>query len=285
MIVITGASGQLGRLVIETVLEKGYEAGDIVAAARTPEKAADLADRGVQVRFTDYDEPDTLARAFDGADKVLLVSGNDPVRRVSQHRAVVDAAAAAGVGLLVYTSFLHADSAPLALAPDHKVTEEYIRDSLVPFSILRNGQYTENVFPAVHQALQAGVILGSARDGRTASAARADYAAAAAAVLTGDGHENTAYELTGDTAWSRAELAAMVTELSGKTIVYQDLPSDEYAKILCGAGLPEPVADLFARTDVDIADGYFAETTGELSRLIGRPTTTLRESLLASVGN
>ncbi len=283
MIVITGATGQLGRLVIDNLLENGAAPGDLVAAVRTPDKASELAARGVQVRHADFDEPATLRRAFEGADKLLLVSGNDPVRRLTQHRAVVDAAVQAGVGLLAYTSFLHASSAPLALAPDHKVTEEYIRDSGLPFSFLRNGQYTENVFPAVLQALESGVIVGAAREGRTASAARADYAAAAAVVLTGAGHENTTYELTGDTAWSRPELAAVVSELSGKTVVYQDLPRDEYAKILGDAGLPEPVAQLFARTDVDVADGLFGETSGELSRLIGRPTITLRESLVSII--
>ncbi len=284
MIVVTGATGQLGRLVVDNLLESDAAPGDIVAAVRTPDKAAELAARGVQVREANFDDPGTLRGAFEGADKVLFVSGNDPVRRVAQHRAVVDAAVAARVGLLAYTSFLHADSAPLALAPDHKVTEEYIRDSGLPYCFLRNGQYTENVFPAVLQALDIGVIAGAARDGRTASAARADYAAAAAAVLTGDGHEHTAYELTGDTAWSRPELAALVSELSAKTVVYQDLPCDEYAKVLGDAGLPEPVAQLFARTDVDVADGLFDDTSGMLARLIGRPTTPLRESLLSLIG-
>ncbi|GAB3160290.1 SDR family oxidoreductase [Microbispora hainanensis] len=284
MIVVTGASGHLGRLVVEE-LAGHVPASHIVAAVRSPQKAADLAERGVQVREADYDRPDTLGPAFKGAAKVLLISGSEVGRRVGQHKAVVDAAKAAGVELLAYTSILHADTTPLGLAPEHKATEEYIRASGVPFAFLRNGWYHENYVATARQAVQSGVIAGSARDGRVASAARADFAAAAAAVLTGDGHRSAVYELTGDVAWSLPELAALVSELSGAPVEYRDLPVAEYAKILEAHGLPEPVAAMFAQTDAGIADGWLGATPGDLSRLIGRPATPLRDTLAEALKN
>lgn len=284
MIVVTGATGHLGRLVVEELAGR-VPASRIVAAVRSPQKAADLAERGIQVREADYDRPETLGPAFEGATRVLLVSGSEPGRRVDQHRAVVDAARTAGVELLAYTSIPRADTTPLGLAPDHKATEEYIRASGLPFAFLRNGWYHENYIAAAGQGAQSGVIAGSARDGRVASAARADFAAAAAAVLTGEGHRNAVYELTGDVAWSMPELAAMVSELSGRPVEYRDLPVAEYAKSLEANGLPEPVAALFAQVDADIADGWLGDTPGDLSRLIGRPTTPLRDTLAEALRN
>ncbi|GIH61080.1 SDR family oxidoreductase [Microbispora siamensis] len=284
MIVVTGATGHLGRLVVEDLAAR-VPASRIVAAVRSPEKAADLAERGVQVREADYDRPATLEAALEGATRVLLVSGTDPGRRVGQHKAVVDAARAAGVELLAYTSIPRADTTPLGLAPDHKATEEYIRASGLPFAFLRNGWYHENYVAAARQGAQSGVIPGSARDGRVASAARADFAAAAAAVLAGEGHRNAVYELTGDVAWSMPELAAVVSELSGTPVEYRDLPVAEYAKALEAGGLPGPVAALFAQIDAGIADGWLGETPGDLSRLIGRPTTPLRDTLAEALKN
>lgn len=280
MIVVTGATGQLGRLVVTALLDRGVPAARVVAAVRDPKKAEDL---GVTAREADYDRPETLAGAFEGAEKVLLISGNEVGRRVPQHRAAVDAARAAGVRLLAYTSVLRADTTTVSVAPEHKATEEHIRASGVPFSFLRNGWYNENYEQTVRQALATGVIPGAAGDGRVASAARADYAAAAAAVLTDEGHEGTVHELSGDTAWSMSDLARMITEVSGTEVVYQDMPVDLYTRTLSGVGLPEEVALMLARMDTDIAAGVLADTPGELSRLIGRPTTPMRDTVLALV--
>ncbi|MFC4020222.1 SDR family oxidoreductase [Micromonospora sp. GCM10011542] len=282
MYVVTGATGQLGRLTIEELL-RTVPADQVVAAVRAPEKAADLAARGVQVREADYDRPETLRAAFEGARKVLLISGNEIGRRVPQHQAAVDAARQAGAELLAYTSILHADATPISLGPDHRATEEYLRGSGLPFSLLRNGWYHENYVPSAQQAVATGTLIGSAGDGRVASAARADYAAAAAAVLTGDNHDNTVYELSGDTAWSMPELAAILTEISGTPVTYQDLPNERHTEVLLAAGLPEPVATMFAGFDARIADGWLADTPGTLATLIGRPTTPLRATLAAEL--
>lgn len=274
MIVITGASGQLGRLVIEALLQT-VPAGEIVAAVRNPEKVADLAARGVQVRVADYDQPASLAAAFAGADKLLLISANEVGRRVPQHRAVIDAAKAAGVGLLAYTSILHADSSPLPLAAEHQETEALIRASGVPAVILRNGWYTENYLAGIPTALQYGVVLGCAGDGRIASAARADYAAAAAAVLTRDDQAGRIYELAGDASYTLAELAAEIAKQSGQAVNYQNLPESEFKAALLGAGLPDFLATLLAESDAGASKGGLFDDSHQLSQLIGRPTTSL----------
>lgn len=274
MIVITGASGQLGRLVIEALLQQ-VPAGEIVAAVRTPEKIADLAARGVQVRLADYDQPASLAAAFAGADKLLLISASEVGRRVPQHRAVIDAAREAGVGLLAYTSILHADTSPLPLAAEHRETESLIRASGLPAVILRNSWYTENYLAGIPAALQYGVLLGSAGDGRIASAARADYAAAAAAVLTLDSQAGRIYELAGDEAYTLAELAGEIAQQSGKAVAYRNLPESEFKAALLGAGLPQGLATLLAESDVGASKGGLFDDSHQLSRLIGHPTTPL----------
>ncbi|MEE1938658.1 SDR family oxidoreductase [Streptomyces sp. TRM 70361] len=284
MIVVTGAAGQLGRLTVEALLARGVPASQVVAAVRSPEKAADLAGRGAQVREADYDRPGTLAAAFEGARRVLLVSGSEVGRRVPQHRAVVDAAKAAGVELLTYTSVLHADTTTVPVAPEHRETEDYLRDSGLPHCLLRNGWYTENYEQAARQGLETGVIAGAAGDGRIASASRADYAEAAAAVLSAEdasAHAGAVHELSGDTAWTMADFAAVLTDLTGTEVVYRDLSADGYVKALTGAGLPEGTARFLADTDASIAAGHLADTPGDLSRLIGRPTTPLRDTLAA----
>ncbi|GAB7052768.1 SDR family oxidoreductase [Catenuloplanes indicus] len=282
MIVVTGATGHLGRLVVEDLLERGVPAGEIVAAARTPAKAADLAARGVQVREADYDRPETLATAFAGATKALLVS-SEPGNRVAQHRAVVDAAKAAGVGLFAYTSIVNADTTRMDLAADHKATESAIRESGLPYVFLRNSWYFENYTGQFAQTLQNGAILGAAGEGRISAASRADYAAAAAAVLTTDGPTGVAYELGGDVAITLAELAAEVTAQSGTQVVYRDLPVAEFEKTLAGFGMPAPVAALFADVDANIARGALHTGTGDLSRLSGRPTTSLADAVAAGL--
>jgi NAD(P)H dehydrogenase (quinone) len=284
MIVVTGATGHLGHLVVEALARK-VPAEQIVAAVRTPEKAADLAALGVQVRVADYDQPSTLTEAFAGADKLLLVSSSEVGRRVPQHTAAVQAAKAAGVTHLVYTSILSADTSTVSLAPEHKATEEAIRDSGIPFTFLRNSWYTENYEQSVAQALATGAVLGSAGEGPVGGVPRADYADAAVEVLTGTGHENKVYELAADEAWSYADLAEAVARLSGKPVAYQDVPADQHRSILLGAGLPEFVADMLVDADRAIAAGELASDSGDLRALLGRPTTTLDEAVTALLKN
>ncbi|WP_052849893.1 SDR family oxidoreductase [Streptomyces avicenniae] len=282
MIVVTAATGPLGRLTVEALLARGVPAGQIVAAVRSPERAAGLAAHGVQVREADYDRPDTLATALAGAERVLLVSGSEVGRRVPQHRAVIDAAGAAGARLVAYTSVLHADRATLSIAPEHRATEEYLTASGLPYVLLRNGWYTENYAPAARQGVATGTVIGATGDGRIASASRADYAEAAAAVLTGgDAHAGKTYELSGDTAWTMAEFAADLAEVSGTPVAYRDLTPDAYAHALAGNGMPEATARLLAGMEADIAAGALADTPGDLSGLTGRPTTPLRDTLAA----
>jgi NAD(P)H dehydrogenase (quinone) len=282
-IVVTGASGHLGRLVVESLLDQGVPADQIVAAARTPQKAAELAARGVQVREADYDRPETLASALAGADRLLLVSGIDFGRRAQQHQAVVDAARAARVGHIAYTSIPYADTTPIAIAPEHKVTEELIRASGLPFTFLRNGWYTENYDAAIAQAAASGVLIGSAGDGLLSAATRADYAAAAAAVLTGQGHQGKVYELGGEPAWTYAELAAQIARTAGTPVAYRNLSPDEHRRALAEAGLPSHYAEILVDADQAIAAGHLLVRSGDLASLIGRPTTSLADAVAASL--
>lgn len=278
MVVITGASGQLGRLVIEALLEK-LPADEIVAAVRNPDKVADLAARGIQVRLADYDQPATLAAAFNGADKLLLISASEVGRRVPQHRSVIEAAKAAGIRLLAYTSLLHADTSPLQLAVEHQETEKLIQASGLPAVILRNGWYTENYMAGIPAALQYSVVLGSAGQGRIASAARADYAAAAAAVLLQENQAGLIYELAGEASYTLSELADEIARQSGQAVVYQDLPESEFKAALLEAGLPDFLATLLAESDVGASKGGLFDDGRQLSALIGRPSTTLAQSV------
>lgn len=278
MIVVTGATGQLGRLVIQNLL-KTVPAAGIVAAVRSPEKAQDLAALGVQVRQADYTQPATLAAAFRGAGKLLLISSSEVGSRAAQHRAVIDAARAAGVELLAYTSVLNADASLLDLAAEHRETESMLRASGLPFVLLRNGWYSENYTASVRAALAHGVLLGSAGSGRIASAARADYAAAAAVVLTSDGQAGRVHELAGDTSYTLAELAAEIARQSGKAISYQDLPEAGFKAALVGAGLPDGLAALLAQSDAAAAKAALFDDSRTLSRLIGRPTTPIASSV------
>lgn len=282
MIAITGATGQLGRLVIQNLLNT-VPASQIVAAVRNPAKAAELAALGVQVRQADYAQPATLEAAFQGVTKLLLISSSEVGQRAAQHAAVIAAAQKAGVKLLAYTSILHADTSPLGLAVEHKATEAALRASGLPHVLLRNGWYTENYTASVPAALQYGAVLGSAKDGRIASAARADYAAAAAAALTRDGQAGKVYELAGDTAYTLAELAAEIAKQSGKPVVYSDLPEAAYAAALVQAGLLEGFAALLADSDVGASQGALFDDSHQLSQLIGRPTTPLADGVKAAL--
>ncbi|MFF8979321.1 SDR family oxidoreductase [Streptomyces cellulosae] len=280
-IVVTGASGKLGRHVVEQLLEK-VPAGQVTAVVRSPEKVADLAERGVRVAAADYNAPETFDGLFAAGDKVLLISGNEFDRgRVRQHSVVIDAAKAAGVALLAYTSA--PGSLTAALADDHRDTERALLDSGVPYVLLRNGWYHENYTENLAPVLEHDAVVAAAGEGRVSSASRADYAAAAVAVLTGEGHENTTYELGGDEAWSFAEYAAELSRQTGREIVYNPVTTEALTGILTGAGLPEPVAATFAGVDAAIAKGELVVDSGDLSRLIGRPTTPLAEAIAAAL--
>ncbi|WP_322780325.1 SDR family oxidoreductase [Frankia sp. Cas4] len=283
MITVTGATGHLGRLVVEELLRSGVPADEIVAAVRSPHKAADLAERGVQVREADYTKPETLATAFAGTDKVLLVSSSEVGQRVAQHQNVVDAAVQAGVSLLAYTSVLSAQTSGLALAAEHKATEDIIGASGLAHVLLRNGWYIENYTENLAPAFEHGAILGAAGEGRISAATRADFAAAAAAVLTGADQAGAVYELGGDQSFTMAELAAEVAAQSGKPVAYADLPAEEYTKVLVGVGLPEAFAGLLADSDLGIGRGELFTDSGDLGRLIGRPTTTLAEAVATAL--
>ncbi|MEV3859521.1 SDR family oxidoreductase [Streptomyces sp. NPDC050095] len=278
-LVVTGATGQLGRLVVEGLLAAGVPAGQIAAVVRSKEKAADFAERGVELRVADYSAPETLAGAFRAGDKVLLISGSEVGQRVPQHQAVIDAAKDAGVALLAYTGVLGGPEADFALADEHKATEQAILDSGLPYTFLRNGWYHENYTANLAPVLEHGAVLANAGEGRVASAARADYAAAAVAVLTGEGHENTAYELSGDVAWSLAEYAAEVAKQSGKDVVYRSVTPEQNRDVLLGAGLPAPFADILVGVDTAIGQGLLARRNGDLARLIGRPTTPVADAI------
>ncbi|WP_432008970.1 SDR family oxidoreductase [Streptomyces bacillaris] len=281
-IVVTGATGELGRLVIDELLAT-VPAGEIAAVVRDKEKAAPLAARGVELRIADYNRPETLAGAFRSGDRVLLISGSEVGKRVAQHTAIVEAAEAAGVAQLAYTGILGGPDADFALADEHKATERLILDSGLPYTFLRNGWYTENYTANLAPVLAHGAVVSNAGEGRVASASRADFAAAAAAAVTGEGHLGKAYELSGDTAWSFAEYAALLSEVTGREITYNNVPAAVHQEILVGAGLPEGFAAILTDVDEAIGRGRLAGTSGDLARLIGRPTTPLATTVRAAL--
>lgn len=279
MIAITGANGQLGQRVIDALL-RTVPASELIATVRSPEKGRALAAKGVQVRIADYDRPETLESAFAGVDKLLLISASEVGRRLPQHQAVIDAAKRAGVKLVAYTSILHADRSPLALAEEHRQTEAYLEASGLPSVLLRNGWYAENYTVSVPTALQHQALLGSAGEGRISWASRADYAEAAAAVLTAPADQaGRVYELAGDEAYTLTELAAEVARQSGKPVVYKDLPEAAYKEILLGAGLPEPLAGLLSDSDAGAAKGGLFGDERQISALTGKPTATLAQTV------
>jgi NAD(P)H dehydrogenase (quinone) len=278
-IVVTGATGQLGRLVIEALLERGYPATDIVGTGRDTSKIDDLAERGVQVVRVDYAESKSLREAFSGAERILLISGSEVGQRVVQHQNVIEAAKEAGVELLVYTSIAHADRTLMQLAAEHQATEKALADSGLPYALLRNGWYLENYTGQVAGYLEHGAVLGSAGNGRISAATRADYAQAAAAVLLREDQAGSIYELGGDDAFTLAELAVVVSEVSGRPVTYRDLPTDQYTEVLVQAGLPESYAAVLADSDQGISRGDLQVDTGDLSALIGRPTRSMPDAV------
>lgn len=282
MIIVTGATGQLGRLVIASLL-KTVPAAQIVAAVRDVAKAADLAALGVQVRRADYSDPASLDAAFAGAGKVLLISSSELGQRVAQHRNVIAAAVRAKAGLLAYTSVLHADTSALGLAEEHRQTEAAVRASGLNYSLLRNGWYVENYTGGLGAALAHGALAGGAGEGRISAAARADYADAAAAVLASTQAVEQVYELAGDTAFTLGDLAAELSRQSGKDIPFHNLPQQDYRDMLLGVGLPMPLAELIADSDAQAAMGALYDGSGTLGKLIGRPTISLADAVQAAL--
>ncbi|RWU25002.1 NAD(P)-dependent oxidoreductase [Pseudomonas alkylphenolica] len=278
MIAITGATGQLGRLVIAELLTR-VRPESLIALVRDPIKARDLADKGVNVRLADYSKPKTLAVALEGVDRLLLISSSEIGQRASQHRAIIDAAQTSGVKLIAYTSVLNAGKSSLELAVEHRDTEQALSASKLKYVLLRNGWYNENYTASLPSALEHGSILGCASNGRISSAARGDYALAAAVVLTTEGHAGQTYELAGDESYSLTELAQEVAIQSGKPIVYSDLPQHEFKAALLSVGLPEGFASLLADSDAAAAQGALFDDRHQLSQLIGRPTTSIAESV------
>ncbi len=281
-IVVTGATGHLGRLVVEAVLRRGLPVEELVATGRSTDKLKDLADRGVTVRRADFDDRESVAAVLAGAEKVLLVSSSEVGKRFAQHRNVIDAARAAGVSRLVYTSIANADRAEMHLAREHQETEQYLRTSGVPAAVLRNSWYVENYTDQLAATLHGGAVLGCAGAGRVSATTRADYAEAAAAVLLGEDNIEPVYELGGDEAFSLEELAAEISRVTGTRVVYRDLPAPVYARMLIDAGLPEDYAGALADADVGLSRGELLVDGDELSRLIGRPTTTLADAIAAA---
>ncbi|WP_433531146.1 SDR family oxidoreductase [Micromonospora sp. CA-263727] len=280
-IVVTGATGHLGRLIVTSLLDRGVPATEIVALGRDTSRLADLAGRGVIVRRADYDEPESLRAAFAGAEKLMFVSGSEVGRRVAQHQNVIAAAKEAGVGLVVYTSIPKADTSSLILAAEHRATEQEIVASGLPHVFLRNSWYLENYLPQLPTYLEHGVF-GAAGDGRISAAARADFAEAAAAVLTGDGHANRVYEL-GGAAFALGELAAEVSRQSGREVGYTDLPVEKYVEVLVDAGLPQGYAEVLADGDRGAAQGELHVERDDLATLIGRAPLTLAEAIRAAL--
>lgn len=281
--VITGATGHLGRLVVEQLLDGAVPAGEIVATGRDVAKIKDLAERGVRVRAVDFDDPAAVRPALAEGDRVLLVSAMEPGRRVAQHRTVIEAAQAAGVALLAYTSIVNAETLTIRLAADHQATERLLRGSGLPHVLLRNGWYYENYTGRLAAFLGSGVIPGSAGRGRISAAARADYAAAAVRVLTTDGHAGQAYELGGGEPFTMEQLAAAVSAQSGQPVWYADLPEAEYAAALTGRGVPGLIADMVAETDRAVAQGALYTGSGDLAALTGRPAATLDAAVAAGL--
>ena len=277
MIAVTGATGHLGRLVVTGLLDAGVPAAEVVAVVRTPEKAADLAARGVVVRQADYTDAAALQEALQGVDRLLLVSGSEVGQRLPQHTNVLQAAKANGVGLVVYTSAPKADDTPLPVAPEHIGTERLIADLGIPAVVLRNNWYFENYDQQIQQAAETGVLIGSSGAGRIAAATRTDLAAAAVAVLTAEQPTPGVLELGGDQAWTLGELAAAVATETGREVAYRDLSPEDHVAALVEAGLPADVAGFLAQLDQTIAQGALDTGSSELSQLLGRPTTTLAE--------
>ncbi|HEI8690810.1 TPA: SDR family oxidoreductase [Proteus mirabilis] len=280
MIAITGATGLLGQHVIENLLQT-VPANQIVAFTRDVKKGSSLSQKGVLVRQADYNDKASLITALQGVDKLLLISSSEVGKRTIQHRNVIEAAKSADVQFIAYTSILHADRSPLSLHVEHVETEKMLADSGISYTLLRNGWYTENYLASVPAALEHGVFLGAAGDGKIASATRADYALAAARVISEEGHIGKVYELAGDEAWTLEQLAKELTKQSGKQVIYNNLSQADFVAALKTAGLPDKLSNMLADSDIGASKGGLFDDSHTLSKLIGRRTTTLAESIKA----
>jgi NAD(P)H dehydrogenase (quinone) len=276
---VTGAAGNLGSLAVEALLDRGVAPGDVVATARDTARLSAFAARGVITRRLDYDDPASIEAALEGVDRLLLVSSSAVGQRVAQHRAVLEVAARKGVELVAYTSILRADSSSLALAAEHHATEQVLAELGLPHVLLRNAWYVENYTAQVPVHLEHGSVLGAAGAGRISAAARADYAEAAAVALLADDSVGKVHELAGDEPFTMAEYAATLAEHSGQDVAYVDLPQGEYAAALESAGVPAAFAEVLADGDRGVAAGDLFDSSGTLSRLIGRPTTSLSDAV------
>ena len=283
MILVTGASGHLGHLVIQELL-KTVPASQIVAGARNLAKVQDLAASGIQLRELDYDRPDTIQKAVGGVTRILLISASEVGKRVAQHKNVIEVVKQlSGLQLFAYTSILRTDNSPLMLAEEHRATEQLIQDAKLPYVFLRNGWYSENYTENLAPVLQHGAVVGAAKDGKFSFASRLDYATAAAKILSSDGHAGKVYELAGDVAFTLTEYAALVAKESGKSIVYQDMTEADFKSLLINVGLPDVVAGMLSNSDVAASKGALFDDSKTLSKLIGRPTTPLAESIKAGI--
>ena len=283
-ILVTGATGQLGRLTIESLLERGVAAADIRALVRNADKASDLADRGIDVRVGTYEDAASLDAALAGADRLLFISGSEVGQRIAQHQNVIDAAVRAEVELVAYTSITRADTSPLGLAVEHRATEEALAAAGLPTVLLRNSWYVENYTAQIPVQLEHGVVLGAAGEGRVSAATRADFAQAAAAVITADDQAGLVYELGADTAFTLGEYAAEVSSATSTPVAYRDLSVADYSAALVGAGLPEAYAEILAASDDGLKQGALLTESGDLSRLLGRPTTSLAQAVQVALG-
>ena len=281
-IAITGATGQLGSIVIEKLLLQ-TETNNIVALVRNPANATHLTAQNIEVREFDYDRPETLVPALSGIDKLLLISANEVGRRTPQHKAVIDAAKVAGVPYLAYTSLLRADTSPLGLAQEHRETEKLIQDSGLRYTFLRNNWYSENYLAGVAHTIEIGTLFGAAQDGRISSASRIDYAEAAAKVLTSTGHDNQIYELAGSQSFSLSELATLIGQAASKTINYQNLSAEEYTQGLTQAGLPAGLVEVIVDADIQTIQGAMYSDSQDLEQLIGRKTTNIQDAIKAAL--
>ncbi len=280
---VTGASGQLGRLAVDQLLARGVTASEVVALVRTPSKATDLADRGVQVREADYSQPQTLGSALTGVDRLLLISSSEAGQRVAHHTNVLDAAITARVSRIVYTSMLDADNSTNPLAEEHRATEQALREAKVAYTLLRNGWYTENYTEQLGQYLRTAEIVGAAGPGKISAATRQDFAAAAAVALLQDEPGNRTYELGGP-AFDLTELARVISELTGTTVSYRDMPTQEYVSLLQETGLDEGTARFVAALDASIAHGDLETTSEDLAQLLGRPATPVADVVSVAHG-
>ena len=281
-IAITGATGQLGNLVIEQLLQL-TAAQNIVVLVRNVDKAEHFKVQGIELREFDYDRPETLVPALSGIDKLLLISANEIGRRTPQHQAVINAAKVAGVPYLAYTSLLRADTSPLGLAQEHRETEKLIQDSGITYTFLRNNWYSENYLAGVAHTIEIGTLFGAAQDGRISSASRIDYAEAAAKVLTSTGHENKTYELAGSESFSLSDLATFIGQAVNKDIIYQNLSAEEYTQGLTQAGLPAGLVDVIVDADIQTIQGAMYSDSKDLEQLIGHKTTSIQDAIKAAL--